>query len=269
MADWAKLAWVYVFSILFNGFGSSLLALRVNLFTLCTRSQNDRNLVNLFEKVSSYLLVGTAVTLTVGSVLYYTATSIESLQAIWLLCCGLHSWYTQSERLGAKSIYDACTERAHELNVDFTAFVAQATPQWNSIVIHLAEASKGLDEYEVYKSSHSEEQDAISALYSDMSAEESLDHLKTVENARWALEHYAVVLEKVIVSSEAVDERLTKLLSSFCIYLQGKGWTYDKYDQIIAPLLTRLGNDAFWAFAESNASQLSDYDYQTSIPTFQ
>lgn len=72
MADWAKLVWVYVFSILFNGFGTSLLALRVNLFTLCTRSQNDRNLVNLFEKVSSYLLVGTAVTLTVGSVLYYT-----------------------------------------------------------------------------------------------------------------------------------------------------------------------------------------------------
>ena len=198
-----------------------------------------------------------------------TATSIESLQAIWILCCGLHSWYTQSERLGAKSIYDACTERAQELNVDFTAFVAQATPQWNSIVIHLAESSKSLDEYEVYKSSRTEEQDAISALYCDMSAEESLDHLKTVENARWALEHYAVVLEKVIVSSEAVDEKLTKLLSRFCIYLQGKGWTYDKYDQIIAPLLTRLGNDAFWAFAESNYSQLSDYDYQTSMRNMQ
>ena len=198
-----------------------------------------------------------------------TATSIESLQAIWILCCGLHSWYTQSERLGAKSIYDACIERAQELNVDFTAFAAQATPQWNSIVIHLAESSKSLDEYEVYKSSCTEEQDAISALYCDMSAEESLDHLKTVENGRWALEHYAVVLEKVLVSSEAVDERLTKLLSSFCIYLQGKGWTYDKYDQIIAPLLTRLGNDAFWAFAESNYSQLSDYDYQTSMRNMQ
>ena len=33
MTDWARLAWVYVFSILFNGFGSSLLALRVNLLT--------------------------------------------------------------------------------------------------------------------------------------------------------------------------------------------------------------------------------------------
>lgn len=198
-----------------------------------------------------------------------TATSLESLQAIWILCCGLHSWYTQSERLGAKSIYDACTDRAHELNVDFAAFVAQATPQWNSIVIHLSESSKGLDNYDVYKSSRSEELDAISALYSDMSVEESLDHLKTVENLRWVLDHYSVVLEKVLAYSESVNERLTKLLCSFCIYLQGKGWTHDKYDQIISPLLTVLGWDAFWAFAESNASQLSDYDYQTSMRNMQ
>ena len=72
MPDFAKLVWIYIFNILYNGFGAQLLALRTNMFTLCTRSQNDRNLVNLFEKMSSFLLVGTAVTLTVGSVLYYT-----------------------------------------------------------------------------------------------------------------------------------------------------------------------------------------------------
>ena len=72
MPDAGKLAWIYVFNILYNGLGAQLLALRTNMFTLCTRSQDDRNLVNLFEKMSSFLLVGTAVTLTVGSVLYYT-----------------------------------------------------------------------------------------------------------------------------------------------------------------------------------------------------
>lgn len=72
MSNVAKLIWIYVFNILYNGFGAQLLALRTNMFTLCTRSQDDRNLVNLFEKMSSFLLVGTAVTLTVGSVLYYT-----------------------------------------------------------------------------------------------------------------------------------------------------------------------------------------------------
>ena len=72
MSNVLKLIWIYVFNILFNGFGAQLLALRTHLFTLCTRSQNDRNVVNLFEKMSSFLLVGTAVTMTVGSVLYYT-----------------------------------------------------------------------------------------------------------------------------------------------------------------------------------------------------
>ena len=198
-----------------------------------------------------------------------TATRIEELQAIWILCCGLHSWYTQSERLGAKSIYDSCINRAHELNVDFATFVTQLTPQWDSIVVHLAKSAKGQHDYDVYKSKHSEERNAISALYNDFSVDEALVHLKTVESTRWALEHYSVVLEKVLASNEAVDERLTKLLYSFCIYLQGKGWTHDQYDQIISPLLARLGWDAFWAFAESNASQLSDYDYQTSMRNMQ
>ena len=72
MPNVAKLVWIYIFNILYNGFGAQLLALRTHMFTLCTRSQNDRNVVNLFEKMSSFLLVGTAVTLTVGSVLYYT-----------------------------------------------------------------------------------------------------------------------------------------------------------------------------------------------------
>ena len=87
MADWAKLTWVYAFNILFNGFGSTLLSLRTNLFTLCTRSQDDRNMVNLFEKASSYLLVGTAVTLTVGSVLYYTMLHGHPAEN-WILLVG-------------------------------------------------------------------------------------------------------------------------------------------------------------------------------------
>lgn len=72
MADIWKLVWVYGANILFSSFGSTLLALRVHMLTLCTRSQDDRNQINLLEKMSGFLLVGTAVTMTVGSVLYYT-----------------------------------------------------------------------------------------------------------------------------------------------------------------------------------------------------
>ncbi len=72
LPDRGKLVWVYVFSILYNSVGLTLFSLRTNMLTLGTRDQNDRNQINLFDRVSAYLLVGTAVTLVVGSVLYYT-----------------------------------------------------------------------------------------------------------------------------------------------------------------------------------------------------
>lgn len=200
------------------------------------------------------------------------ANCLEELQVIWILCCGLHSWYTQTERLGAKSIYNACAERASKLNADFISFVVHVTPQWHSIIGNLSESSKnlgGYNEHDEYHAKYLEELDALSTLYKDLTIEDSLDCLKTVENERWALEHYSIVLEKVLASNECINTRLIKLLDSFCLYLQGKDWGYDKYFQVISPLLDRLGLDAFWAFAESNASQLSDYDYQVSMRNMQ
>ena len=197
------------------------------------------------------------------------ANSQAELQAIWILCCGIHSWYTQSERLGAKSIYDACVNRAGELNEDFASFVSQRTPQWASIVMHLSEETSGLDESAVYQTKRLEEREAISALHNDLSMEESLDFLKTVEHTRWAADHYLVVLEKLLASDEDNQAYLEQLLRSFGVYLQGKEWIYEKCDMIIPALLSKLGYVAFWTFAETNGKQLSDYDYQTSTRNMQ
>ena len=123
MPNTAKLVWIYVFNILFNGFGAQLLALRTHLFTLCTRSQNDRNLVNLFEKMSSFLLVGTAVTLTVGSVLYYTMLHNHPKEN-WILLIGafsafsiplsfVHYYYTK-ERV---TIESTCASSVNEIRI--------------------------------------------------------------------------------------------------------------------------------------------------------
>ncbi|MBR3304323.1 MAG: MFS transporter [Christensenellaceae bacterium] len=70
--DSLKLVWVYAFNILYNGIGITMFNLRTNMMSLGSRDQNDRNQVNLLDRISAFLLVGTAVTLVVGSVLYYT-----------------------------------------------------------------------------------------------------------------------------------------------------------------------------------------------------
>lgn len=67
-----KLIWVYMFNFLYNGIGMTMVNLRTNMLTLATRNQEDRNQINLFDRISAYLLVGVAVTLVVGSIFYYT-----------------------------------------------------------------------------------------------------------------------------------------------------------------------------------------------------
>lgn len=80
---------------------------------------------------------------------------------------------------------------------------------------------------------------------------------------------YNIVLNKILASGVSVNENLSKFLKSFCIYLQGKSWITEKYDFIITTLLSALGDEAFWALAESIYSQLSDYEYQTSMRNMQ
>ena len=83
-----KLIWVYIFNILYNGFGITMFLLRKNMITLATRNQNDRNQINLFDRVSNFMLVGVAVTMVVGSILYYTMLHGYPKEN-WLLIIGV------------------------------------------------------------------------------------------------------------------------------------------------------------------------------------
>lgn len=95
-----------------------------------------------------------------------TANKLEELQVIWILSCGIYSWYTQSERFGAKCIYYTCINRSPEIGVDFASFAAQMTPQWKTIVFNCSD--------------------------------ESLDYLATVERTRWSADHYVIVFRENI-----------------------------------------------------------------------
>ena len=113
MANGLRLAWVYIFNILYNGIGVTLFNLKSSLLTLSTRNQKDRNQITLFSNISSFLLVGTAVTLVVGSIMYYTMLHGFPWQN-WTLLVGLiaaaslplsfvHYYYTK-ERVTMESL---------------------------------------------------------------------------------------------------------------------------------------------------------------------
>ena len=88
MPDIARLIWVYAANILYNGIGVTMFNLRLNMLTLCTRNQTDRNQIALIDRISGYLVVGTAVTLTVGSWLYYVILHGHAA-GNWILLVGV------------------------------------------------------------------------------------------------------------------------------------------------------------------------------------
>lgn len=88
IGDTGKLIWVYTFNILYNGIGITMFLLRKNMITLASRDQNERNQINLFDRISSFMIIGTAITLIVGSVLYYTMLNNHP-KGNWILLVGI------------------------------------------------------------------------------------------------------------------------------------------------------------------------------------
>ena len=127
--DVGKLIWVYVFNILYNGIGVTMFNLRTNMYTLCTRNQNDRNQVNVIVQASAFLLVGTAVTMVVGSILYYTMltgkpaanwiTLVGGIAALSLPLSFIQYFYTKEritlENLDAEQTVDFSQENRKNL----------------------------------------------------------------------------------------------------------------------------------------------------------
>lgn len=197
------------------------------------------------------------------------ANSFDDLKSIWILSCGIHSWYTQEEHFGAKAIYEACFEKAHELNVDFASFVFYTTPEWIRIIDYLS-CSKDINgESLILATQKTDEVAAARAKYDELSIEESLDELAVISGRRYSINHFQIVFEKVLASEECVSKNLSVFLDRLCVYLHGKEWEFEQCKEIVTQLLSVLGQEAFWKLARTVSTQLSDYYYQTSSRNIQ
>lgn len=199
----------------------------------------------------------------------HNANSEVDLETLWILSCGMHSWYTLEDRSGAKCIYDACQEKAVSLNIDFASKAKSITPQWVAIIEHLSERSDRKIDSKDYSVRHAEGICAIQVQYADISIEESLELLSALKTSTNPAEHYYIVLGKILSSETECGENLKSFLGVICHYLQGKEWTYDRYDSVISLLISAMGSEAFWALACCIRTQLADYDYQISSRNMQ
>lgn len=192
------------------------------------------------------------------------ADKIADLEALWLLNCGLHSWYTKDDRLGAKGIYEACCKRAKELGIDFRSTVEKKTPQWLNIIDYESkEGDSGYEENEFAKQ-RKEELSKICLEYESASIEALINILPRVPILDHAEKRYELIINRLVSEDLFTIDNANRVLESVCGFLARDDWAYERFDSIISSLMQKLGNEAFWKLAATIGLHLCDYNYQTS-----
>ncbi|WP_407309835.1 hypothetical protein [Desulfosporosinus sp. SB140] len=197
------------------------------------------------------------------------ANCSADLKVIWLLSCGIHSWYTQKERMGAKCIYNACLKKAYEFDTDFRETVLMLTPQWMTIIDHESKEIAYQPKADSYAERKADEIVAIQAEYDSSTIEDLLTHVSSIPVLLHSEERYRIILDRLTNEGQLSVENMKSILESVCTYLDGKEWQYERYDGIIDILLPVLGEGAFWTLTHTIGNHLSDYDYQTSVRNMQ
>lgn len=195
--------------------------------------------------------------------------NIKDLKSLWILSCGIHSWYTQEEQNGAKNVYNACCKKALELDFDFSEYVLEITPQWYNIINHLNSENPIKLKQDEYTKKCLEDQKALTDEYEKLSVEEAVNLFSSTPSRYYFTKQFDIVYKKAISNAPISHNILESLLNISCNYLNKKEWLYNDCDSIVATLLSELGNTAFWSIASSLETQLSEYDYQTSSRNIQ
>ncbi len=197
------------------------------------------------------------------------AKTEEDLVSIWLLNCGIHSWYTQDGRIGSKCIFESCNNKAVTLGLDFHKMVSMLTPEWVSIVQRELEKSDYKSQVNEYVQKSTEEKEAIQVEYDAMHIDVLLKELPQVPNLSHVWERFNFILRRLEANHLLNYDNGKKILTHVCSYLRGKSWTYERLDDLIEKLLILLTEEAFWAFAKTIGENLSEYNYQESMRNMQ
>ena len=147
------------------------------------------------------------------------AERIEDLDVMWLLNCGLHSWYTQGDRWGSKGVYESCCKRAQELGIDFRSEAERITPQWLKIIDYESRERDYRDEENDFEKQRREELSIICAEYEAATTDELIEILPEVPLLNQAEKRYELIIDRLVSESQFTVENARHVLESVCSFI--------------------------------------------------
>ncbi|MGF9992362.1 AAA family ATPase [Bacillus mycoides] len=190
------------------------------------------------------------------------ATDIEELISIWILSCGILSWYHKEDRAGLKNIYFKCLNKGKEIGAEeIENLLADLSPE--QVKIALYQESKEyvkIQNQTDYDQRRKLEESELKAILSEMKEEEIIEFLKLEKNSlmRWTSINIAWdIIENRGEISKDITQEFTEIIFS---RLESYSWENSGCISILEKIKNILKEDFLWDLAEYNIKNLDDDD---------
>ena len=193
--------------------------------------------------------------------------SEQDIIAVWILACGMLSWYDRSDRASLQSIYNICIENAKTFGDKiFSDFVTKYTPikfenANNEPVKAEYSRSPSGDDYYLKKT---ERNKALEQEITKLPTDEIIENYVSTVSHLGEWDNVEIVWKEILRRGEMNYEEATRFMNVIAPQLKDRQWKYYGCDYIIRQLKEHLKGEAFWRLAEIIGVRLSEYDYQTS-----
>ena len=191
----------------------------------------------------------------------------QDITAIWLLACGLLSWYDNNDRALLPDIYLACAEKAKAFgNNTFPDSVVKLTPSQYTIVSNEPEKteynrSSDLSDYYIQKEKKNE---AYEQKVKMLSIDDIIEDHVNVGSSIGEWDYVDIAWKEILSRNEMSDAVAVRFMNTIAIKLEDSQWKWQGCEYILNQLKDSLKWDAFWRLAEIIGARLPEYDYQTS-----
>ncbi len=188
----------------------------------------------------------------------------DELTILWLLNCGIHSWYTKDERFETTSIYQCLDKHSAEHQIDFRHVVSSVTPQWLAIIDHHLKDkhySKPEHDYLYERNAAIKE---IESEYSRIDIDTLIDYVPDFNAVEYTKERYRFLIKRLVSEKNLTSKYASIILENLCIYLSENVYEIEYCEEIISELYKVIPEPAFWSIAKIIGKALSNYKYQTS-----
>ena len=191
----------------------------------------------------------------------------DELTILWILNCGIHSWYTQEERIGSTNVFNHIAKRAVKYKIDFRNIVSSLTPQWLEIIDHQSVGKyyeKKANEYTEVKEKAIE---IIKSEYSEMDIDTLIDFASQYPALEYTKDRFRILIDRLISENKLIPKYASIILDIFCKYLSDNVYEIEYCEDIITAIHDVIPEQCFWNIATIIEKDLSSYDYQTSTRT--